>query len=621
MSAAQELSTWKSWAMTAKVKVLRETFGFDSFRPGQEGIVDSLVAGRHVLAVMPTGSGKSLCYQVPALVKGGLAIVVSPLVALMQDQVAALKLAGVAAETINSSASREDNVDIWHRVTSGIVRILYMAPERLMTERMIAALQKLNVNLIAVDEAHCISQWGASFRPEYEALHGLREAFPDVPIGAFTATADEAARRDIVKKLFGGKAEVFVSGFDRPNIRLKVQNKDNTKQQLLRFLDDHAGESGIVYALSRKSTEELAAFLVEKKYRAVAYHAGLTPAQRSDAQDLFMTEKGVIVCATIAFGMGIDKPDVRFVFHADLPSSLDAYYQEIGRAGRDGEAAVAHMVFGLGDIRLRRQFIEQGEASDEHKRRENRRLDALVTYCETPSCRRVSLLTYFGEPSEACGNCDVCLSPGETIDGSVEARKIFEAVRATGERFGAMHIVDVLVAKANDKAVALKHTELPAFGLGKDRPRTEWQGIIRQLAGAGLLIHDFGGYGGLSIAPKGRALMNGVGEFRYRKVEPRGTKKAARAEVIVKVTEADPRAGVLLVRLKTLRMTLAKQARVPAYVIFSDRTLIDMAARMPLTKWDFGEVHGVGAAKQEKFAEVFLREITGFARETAAASQ
>jgi ATP-dependent DNA helicase RecQ len=621
MSAAQELSTWKSWAMTAKVKVLRETFGFDSFRPGQEEIVDSLVAGRHVLAVMPTGSGKSLCYQVPALVKGGLAIVVSPLVALMQDQVAALKLAGVAAETINSSASREDNVDIWHRVTSGIVRILYMAPERLMTERMIAALQKLNVNLIAVDEAHCISQWGASFRPEYEALHGLREAFPDVPIGAFTATADEAARRDIVKKLFGGKAEVFVSGFDRPNIRLKVQNKDNTKQQLLRFLDDHAGESGIVYALSRKSTEELAAFLVEKKYRAVAYHAGLTPAQRSDAQDLFMTEKGVIVCATIAFGMGIDKPDVRFVFHADLPSSLDAYYQEIGRAGRDGEAAVAHMVFGLGDIRLRRQFIEQGEASDEHKRRENRRLDALVTYCETPSCRRVSLLTYFGEPSEACGNCDVCLSPGETIDGSVEARKIFEAVRATGERFGAMHIVDVLVAKANDKAVALKHTELPAFGLGKDRPRTEWQGIIRQLAGAGLLIHDFGGYGGLSIAPKGRALMNGVGEFRYRKVEPRGTKKAARAEVIVKVTEADPRAGVLLVRLKTLRMTLAKQARVPAYVIFSDRTLIDMAARMPLTKWDFGEVHGVGAAKQEKFAEVFLREITGFARETAAASQ
>ena len=606
--------------MTAKAKVLREVFGFDEFRLGQEDIVDHLLGGRHVLAVMPTGSGKSLCYQVPALVKQGLTIVVSPLVALMQDQVAALKLAGVAAETINSAASREDNVDIWKRVAAGLVRILYMAPERLMTERMIAALQRLDVNLIAVDEAHCISQWGASFRPEYEALHGLRQAFPDAPIGAFTATADEAARRDIVAKLFGGRAEVFVSGFDRPNIKLTVQNKDNAKQQLLRFLEDHGGESGIVYALSRKSTEEIAEFLAGKKHRAVAYHAGLTPTQRSDAQDLFMTEKGVIVCATIAFGMGIDKPDVRFVFHSDLPSSLDAYYQEIGRAGRDGAVAEAHMVFGLGDIRLRRQFIEQGDASDEHKRRESRRLDALVAYCEAPSCRRVSLLAYFGEGSEACGNCDVCLSPGKTIDGTVEAKQVFETVRATGERFGAVHIVDVLMAKPNDRAVALNHTELHVFGLGKDRQRTEWQGIIRQLAGAGFLIHDAGGFGGLSLAPKGRALLGGVGAFRYRKVEPRTTKKSARAAAVAAVSEADPRAGALLVRLKALRMTLAKKARVPAYVIFSDRTLIDMAARVPLTKWDFGEVHGVGAAKQKQFAEIFLKEISAFARETSQAA-
>jgi ATP-dependent DNA helicase RecQ len=604
--------------MTAKAKVLREVFGFDDFRPGQEDIVDHLIGGRHVLAVMPTGSGKSLCYQVPALVKQGLTIVVSPLVALMQDQVAALKLAGVAAETINSAASREYNVDIWKRVAAGLVRILYLAPERLMTERMISALQRLDVNLIAVDEAHCISQWGASFRPEYEALHGLRNAFPDAPIGAFTATADEAARRDIVTKLFGGRAEVFVSGFDRPNIKLTVQNKDNAKQQLLRFLDDHTGESGIVYALSRKSTEEIAELLVGKKHRAVAYHAGLTPAQRSDAQDLFMTEKGVIVCATIAFGMGIDKPDVRFVFHADLPSSLDAYYQEIGRAGRDGSSAEAHMVFGLGDIRLRRQFIEQGDASDEHKRRENRRLDALVVYCEAPSCRRISLLGYFGEDSEACGNCDVCLSPGKTIDGTVNAKQIFETVRATGERFGAAHIVDVLMAKPNDKAVALNHTELHVFGLGKDRPRTEWQGIIRQLVGAGFLIHDVVGFGGLSLAPKGRALLGGTGEFRYRQLEPRLTQKSARAAIIATLTEADPRAGALLVRLKALRVTLAKKARVPAYVIFSDRTLIDMAAKVPLTKWDFGEVHGVGAAKQEQFAEVFLREIADFVKEHAA---
>jgi ATP-dependent DNA helicase RecQ len=603
--------------MTAKAKVLREVFGFDDFRPGQEDIVDHLIGGRHVLAVMPTGSGKSLCYQVPALVKQGLTIVVSPLVALMQDQVAALKLAGVAAETINSAVSREDNVNIWKRVASGLVRILYLAPERLMTERMIAALQRLDVNLIAVDEAHCISQWGASFRPEYEALHGLRNAFPDAPIGAFTATADEAARRDIVAKLFGGRAEVFVSGFDRPNIKLTVQNKDNAKQQLLQFLEDHTGESGIVYALSRKSTEEIAEFLVGKKHRAVAYHAGLMPTQRSDAQDLFMTEKGVIVCATIAFGMGIDKPDVRFVFHADLPSSLDAYYQEIGRAGRDGAVAEAHMVFGLGDIRLRRQFIEQGDASEEHKRRESRRLDALVAYCEVPSCRRISLLGYFGEDSEACGNCDVCLSPGKTIDGTVEAKQVFETIRATGERFGAAHIVDVLMAKPNDKAVALNHTELHVFGVGKDRPRTEWQSIIRQLVGAGFLIHDVGGFGGLSLALKGRALLGGTGEFRYRKVEPRVTKKSARAEVIATLTESDPRAAALLMRLKMLRMTIAKKARVPAYIIFSDRTLVDMASKVPLTKWDFGEVHGIGAAKQEQFAEVFLREITGFVKEQA----
>jgi ATP-dependent DNA helicase RecQ len=603
--------------MTAKAKVLREVFGFDDFRPGQEGIVDHLLGGRHVLAVMPTGSGKSLCYQVPALVKQGLTIVVSPLVALMQDQVAALKLAGVAAETINSSASHEDNVEIWKRVASGFVRILYMAPERLMTDRMIAALQKLHVSLIAVDEAHCISQWGASFRPEYEALHNLRGAFQGVPIGAFTATADESARRDIVKKLFGGSAEVFVSGFDRPNIRLTVQPKDNVKQQLARFLDDHANESGIVYSLSRKSTEEIAAFLVEKKYRAVAYHAGLSPAQRSEAQDLFMTEKGVIVCATIAFGMGIDKPDVRFVFHTDLPSSPDAYYQEIGRAGRDGLPAEAHMVFGMGDIRLRRQFIQQGDASEEHRWRESRRLDSLVGYCEAPTCRRVSLLGYFGEEAEPCGNCDMCLAPGETVDGAMEAKKVFETVRATGERFGAAHIVDVLMGKANDKAVSLKHTGLNVFGLGQDIRHSEWLGIIRQMVGAGFLVHDVGGYGGLSMSPKGKALMGGAGEFRYRKMQPRGARKAARAEVIAKMTEADPRAGALLVRLKALRVAIAKKAQVPAYLIFSDRTLIDMAERMPLTKWDFGEVHGIGAAKQEKFAEVFLKEITAFVRATS----
>ncbi len=598
--------------MISKTDVLRDTFGFDSFRPGQEGIVDCLVSNRHVLAVMPTGSGKSLCYQVPALVKGGLAIVVSPLVALMQDQVAALKLAGVAAETINSAASREANVDIWRRVAAGEVRILYLAPERLMTGRMISALQRLDVRLFAVDEAHCISQWGASFRPEYEMLHGLREAFPGVPIGAFTATADHAARTDIVAKLFGGEADVYVSGFDRPNISLTVEPKKSAGKQLESFVAGHRGQSGIVYSLSRKSTEEYAELLCKLKYRAVPYHAGLSPERRAQTQELFMAEKGVIVCATIAFGMGIDKPDVRFVFHADLPSSLDAYYQEIGRAGRDGGPAAAHMVFGLGDIRMRRGFVDENDANEEHKRREHKRLDALVAYCEAPACRRMSLLAYFGEASGPCGNCDVCLNPVATVDGNAEALRICEAVQQTGERFGAIHIVDVLTGKANDRAAALRHDELPSFAAGKDRPRTEWQSLIRQMVGAGFLHLDSGGFGGLSIADKGRALMKGEGEFRYRRDMIRSKARRDRVAPVESDDTMDPRQEDLLARLKSLRRSLASERNVPAYVIFSDRTLIDMAAKAPRTRAAFAEVHGVGAAKLQAFSRMFMQEIKAF---------
>jgi ATP-dependent DNA helicase RecQ len=594
--------------MTAKSEILRDVFGFDSFRPGQEEIVDSLLADRHVLAVMPTGSGKSLCFQVPALVKGGLAVVVSPLVALMQDQVAALKLAGVAAETINSAAPRETNVGIWQRAAKGEVRLLYLAPERLMTERMISALQKLPVSLIAVDEAHCISQWGASFRPEYEALKDLQHAFPGIPIGAFTATADEAARRDIVAKLFGGIAEVYVSGFDRPNISLTVEPKVNSGKQLLAFMADHAGASGIVYALSRRSTEEWASHLNAHGFRAVAYHAGLTPEARSRAQDLFMTETGIIVCATIAFGMGIDKPDVRFVFHADLPSSLDAYYQEIGRAGRDGAPAAAHMVFGMNDIRMRRNFIAETDADDMHKRREHKRLDALVGYCEAPGCRRQTLLAYFGEASEPCGNCDMCLTPGETVDGTKDALKVIEAVRLTGERFGAVHIADILMGKGNERAAMLGHMDFAVFGAGKDKARTEWQSLIRQMAAAGLLSLDAGGYGGLSIGEKGKELMRGGGMFRHKKDLVRVTNKQKRAEARA-VMGADPQTDKLLARLKTLRSRLAGERRVPAYVIFSDRSLIDMAMKRPKTLDEFSGVHGVGAAKLGEFGKVFLAEI------------
>ena len=595
--------------MSSKHAVLKEVFGFDGFRPGQERIVDCLLDGRHVLAVMPTGAGKSLTYQVPALCKGGLTIVVSPLVALMQDQVAALKLAGVAAETINSAASREDNVAIWKRVAAGEVRILYMAPERLMTERMIGALQRIGVGLIAIDEAHCISQWGASFRPEYDMLQNLRTAFPGVPIGAVTATADDATRQDIMGKLFGGDADLYVAGFDRPNISLTVEPKSSTRKQLLAFLQNRPEESGIVYALSRKSSEELAKFLSGNGYRSVPYHAGLSPEQRAEAQNLFMTEPGVIVCATIAFGMGIDKPDVRFVFHADMPGSLDAYYQEIGRAGRDGAPADAHMVFGLQDITMRRRFIDQEHTDDERRRREHKRLDSLVAYCEAPECRRQSLLSYFGETSEPCGNCDVCLSPVPTVDGTEDAKKILLTAEMTGERFGATHITDLLLGKANAKGQSLGHDQLPVYATGRNQPRHVWQSLIRQMVGGGYLTLDVAGYGGLSIAKKGRALIEGDGSFRYRADmirAARPTEKKAAPVIDASVPQE------LLNRLKPRRSELAREGSVPAYVIFSDRTLIEMAKEQPRNLREFEMLHGVGAAKLERFGEVFLREIKAF---------
>jgi ATP-dependent DNA helicase RecQ len=469
----------------------------------------------------------------------------------------------------------------------------------------------MEIALIAVDEVHCMSQWGASFRPEYEMLGTLRSAFPGVPIGGFTATADEVTRNDIRTKLFGGGVTEFVSGFDRPNIRLTVQPKANAKKQLLSFLDDHRSESGIVYALSRKSVEDLAAHLNAAGHRAVAYHAGLTPVARNEAQNLFMTEKGIIVCATIAFGMGIDKPDVRFVFHADLPGTLDAYYQEIGRAGRDGEAAEAHMVFGLDDIRMRRRFIDQEGAGPERARREHKRLDALVAYCETPDCRRQALLGYFGEFSEPCGNCDVCLDPADTVDGTPEAKLIFDAITQTGDRFGAVHVVDVLMGKANERAIALGHDRLAVYGLGKVRPRSAWQSLIRQLVGAGFLRLDVAGFGGISVTPKGRQLQNGETAFRFRPDLVPTSKKAERA-VRSAAVAVDPRADALLTRLKALRLKLAKSRGVAAYIVFSDRSLIDMAQRVPLTKWDFGEVMGVGASKQEQFGDIFLAEIKAF---------
>ena len=595
-------------------RTLHETFGFTDFKPGQEAVIDALLAGRNALAVMPTGSGKSLCFQIPALLFDGLTVVVSPLVALMQDQVAALKLAGVAADGIHSGNARHENVDIWKRAAAGDTRLLYMAPERLMTERMLAALKRLPVKLFAVDEAHCISQWGPAFRPEYADLSRLPELFPGIPIAALTATADEITRGDIAGRLFGGGVEQFVLGFDRPNIRLTVAMKREWKRQLVDFVSRFEGASGIVYCLSRRKTEECAAMLADKGVRALPYHAGMNAEEREANQNVFMTEPGVVIVATIAFGMGIDKADVRYVFHADLPASVEAYYQEIGRAGRDGAPAEAHMLYGLDDIRMRRQFIENEEAGEERKRREHKRLDALLGYCEAPACRRVTLLEYFGERTEACENCDACLSPAEREDGTVEAQLILSAAKQTGEIFGASHLIDVVRGASTEKIARFRHDRLNCHGAGAERTANEWRSLIRQMVAAGFLQIDIAGYGGIKITGKGRELASGEGEFLYRKDAVQRKSKAERRqarkqEQLLEDGELTPEQSALLSRLKALRLELAQAREVPAYVVFADKTLIEMARRQPRTEAEFATISGVGAVKLERFAEPFLAAI------------
>jgi ATP-dependent DNA helicase RecQ len=589
--------------LPSKHDILRETFGFDGFRPGQEQAIDAALAGRNVLSVMPTGSGKSLCFQVPALILGGLTIVVSPLVALMQDQVAALRLAGIAADTINSARDREENVAAWRRAASGQTRLLYLSPERLMTAPMLAALARLPVRLIAVDEAHCISQWGPAFRPDYEALSRLREAFLRVPIMALTATADETTRADIAGRLFGGQVEQIVLGFDRPNIKLTVAPKAGWKQQLLAFVKARPGRSGIVYCLSRKRTEEAASLLAAEGVRALAYHAGMTKEAREAHQNAFMTEPTMVMVATIAFGMGIDKGDVRYVFHTDLPASVESYYQEIGRAGRDGEPAEAHMLYGLEDIRMRRQFIDQEESSDERKRREHQRLGALVNYCEASSCRRCILLGYFGDSAEPCGHCDMCLNPPALFDGTEHARRVLDVVRATGERYGAGHIVDVLLGHQTEKTITSGHNRLGLFGSGAALKDKEWRSLIRQLVAGGFLHHDVAGFGGLSLSDKGRALLRGNGQFQYRAERPRKERVTVAAAAL---TDAQAQ---LLALLKKLRLALAAKRQVPAYLVFSDKTLVEMARARPKNLSEFAMISGVGSSKLRDFGRAFVEAI------------
>lgn len=598
--------------MSEALSVLQSTFGYQSFRPGQEEIVTRLLNGEHVLAVMPTGAGKSLCFQVPALVRGGLTLVVSPLVALMEDQVAALKLAGVSAESLNSSKPYEDNAAIWRRVAAGDVSILYISPERLMTARMLGALAKLPITIIAIDEAHCISRWGPAFRPDYEELEKLRTHFPSATMAAMTATADQATQKDIADKLFGGNGKTYVSGFDRPNIQLAVELRGDWKQQLLAFVKARPGVSGIVYCLSRKKTEEAATFLNTHEIRALPYHAGMSAEDRSQHQDIFMTEPAVVMVATIAFGMGIDKPDVRYVFHANLPSSMEAYYQEIGRAGRDGLSSETRMLYGLDDIRMRRMFIDQEDTPEDYKRREHRRLDQLIAYCEASSCRRQFLLAYFDEKIEPCGNCDLCLNPPDLVDGTLIAADILSVIEGTGQVFGAVHIVDVLMGANTEKVRKFNHDRLPGHGAGRGLGKDQLRSLIRQLVAAGFVDLDAAGHGGLSVSEKGYKLARGALRFEYRQ-EPdkpvRASKPKAKTALSTGLSQTDEE---LYNMLKVKRLALAQERGVPAYVIFPDKTLVDMAYRKPTDRDAFLEVYGVGKSKTEKFSEPFMEVICDF---------
>ena len=590
-------------------QILRDVFGFPGFRPGQEEIVRLILDARPTLCVMPTGAGKSLCYQVPALLLDGPSIVVSPLTALMDDQVAGLRANGVDAVAIHSGRSRDDNVADWRRFETGEAKVLYLSPERLMTGRMIAALRRLEPALFVVDEAHCISKWGAAFRPEYEQLSALREQFPGARLAAFTATADAATREDIARKLFGGEGEIVVHGFDRPNLSLAVTPRQKGRQQMLDFLAERPGHSGIVYCLSRKSTEAVAQDLVAAGYRALPYHAGLSPEMRREHQEIFMAETGVVMVATIAFGMGIDKPDIRFVLHLDLPGSMEAYYQEIGRAGRDGAPADAQLLFGLSDARMRRQFVDQDGGDADHRRREHKRLDALLAYCEATRCRRVSLLAYFGEAdAQPCGNCDNCLNPPKLVEATRQAQMLFSAIARTGERFGAAHVIDVVRGADTEKIRERGHDRLPTHGVGADMPKSYWQGLVRQCLASGFLELDIEGFGGLRLTATGRQVLQGLARVEIREITL--SKKAVRAQRVAQAVESGDVDGDMLARLKQLRKRLAADKRVPAYVVFSDATLIEMSVAKPQDLDALGEVKGVGPKKLEDYGEAFLRELT-----------
>ena len=600
--------------LAAAEEKLHRVFGFADFRPGQREILEAVVAGQDVLAVMPTGAGKSLCYQLPALVRDGVTVVVSPLIALMRDQVEALRELGIGAASLNSANGAAGNARTFEMLREQRLSLLYCAPERLALADTRSALAAAGVGLLAVDEAHCVAKWGHDFRADYLNLGESRAALGDPQTVAFTATADAATRQEIIERLFKREPKVFVHGFDRPNLRLAMAAKENSGRQLLSFVRSHRGESGIIYRASRKKTEDTAAMLNDEGFRAVPYHAGMEPAERTRNQDLFQREDGVIVTATIAFGMGIDKPDVRFVCHGDLPKDIESYYQEIGRAGRDGLPADTLTLYGLDDIRVRRLQIDESDAAEDQKRAQRQRLNALVTLCEAPRCRRQTLLAYFGETVEPCGNCDLCLEGVAVIDGTIEAQKALSAMIRTGERFGTEHLVSLLVGESTESIQRFNHDRLPTFGVGKERDKREWRAVLRQINALGLATMDIAEYGRWSVAERGWAVLRGKDRVEMRDVRatPRQAKKEAavrKARVAAGAQDMAVGDEALLAALKALRMRIARAMGMAAYMVFPDRTLLDFARLKPSTPEAMRACHGVGEAKLARHGAAFLEAI------------
>jgi len=594
--------------MPAAPDLLASVFGFDAFRPGQEEIVDAVTAGRNTLAIMPTGGGKSLCYQLPALLREGVTVVISPLIALMRDQVRGLREAGVAAGALTSGNTDEETAEVFRALDAGELKLLYMAPERLAGAGTATLLRRIGVGLIAVDEAHCVSQWGHDFRPDYLRIGDLRRSL-GVPLAAFTATADAETRDEIVVRLFDGEPpEIFLRGFDRPNIHLAFAPKDAPRRQILAFAAARKGQSGIVYCATRAKTESLSAALREAGHAACAYHGGMEAEARRTVEARFQTEDGLIVVATVAFGMGIDKPDIRWVAHADLPKSIEAYYQEIGRAGRDGAPAETLTLYGPEDIRLRRAQIDESAAPPERRAADHARLNALLGLAEALDCRRQTLLAYFGETAVPCGHCDLCETPPERFDATEAVQKALSAMLRTGESFGTGHLVDILTGTETDKIRQRRHDQLPTFGVGKEFDRRGWQAVFRQMMGRDLVRPDPERHGALRMMEGARPILRGEGRIELR----RDTIRAAKSKPAVRtlVSEED---APLLSALKAKRRALAEAAGVPAYIIFTDRTLIEMAEIRPATLDAMARIGGVGATKLDRYGQAFLEVITGAA--------